>query len=138
MTRIYVAGPMSGLPRYNLPAFQDATRTLSERGFSVLSPVVVVGEWGLEQTWRWYRREAIHQLATADCVALLPGWQWSRGACLERETAIGLALPALDLQEWIELGPEGLRLVVDQMGGGNRIPDFEAERAAALALKETK
>lgn len=34
----YLAGPMTGLPEYNYPAFGAAVKTLSEEGILVLSP----------------------------------------------------------------------------------------------------
>ncbi|WP_457825134.1 DUF4406 domain-containing protein, partial [Staphylococcus aureus] len=36
MTRIYVAGPMSGLPELNFPAFHAAAAELRAQGFDVV------------------------------------------------------------------------------------------------------
>lgn len=35
---IYVAGPMSGIPEFNFPAFYEAQRTLEEQGWKVYNP----------------------------------------------------------------------------------------------------
>ena len=36
---------------------------------------------------------------TRDCLALLPGWEASKGACEERALALALGLPVYDLAD---------------------------------------
>lgn len=38
MTRLYIAGPMSGLPQFNFPAFYAAAEALRAQGYDVVSP----------------------------------------------------------------------------------------------------
>jgi hypothetical protein len=38
MTRAYIAGPMTGLPEFNFPAFHAAAASLRARGFEVENP----------------------------------------------------------------------------------------------------
>lgn len=79
--RVYVAGPMSGLPDHNLPAFAQAARELNDHGYEAVNP----GDRGVIEgySWRDYMCDAIPLLVTCDAVALLPGWERSKGARLE-------------------------------------------------------
>ena len=82
---IYVAGPMSGLPEFNFPAFEAETQRLRALGYEVLSP-----HEGVEDTtkpWGFYMRKAISLLIQCDSIILLPGWENSKGARLEESIA---------------------------------------------------
>ena len=80
MNRIYLAGPMSGLPLYNYPAFNAAAAQLRVMGYHVENPA----ENPEQPSWAHYMRLAIGQLVTCDTVVLLPGWRKSKGARVER------------------------------------------------------
>ena len=84
--RLYLSGPMTSQPEFNRPAFMDAETRLSETGFLVLTPARNVPLTD-SPTWQDYMRLAIAQLATADMVALLPGWHYSHGARTEKMLA---------------------------------------------------
>lgn len=91
MTRAYIAGPMTGLPEFNFPAFHDAAAKLRGRGLDVLNPAEnPAPPCG---TWLAYMRMAVAQVAQADVVVLLPGWEASRGAMVEYRLAVGMGLP---------------------------------------------
>lgn len=96
---IYLAGPMSGLPDFNRPAFDDAKDVLCGAGHFVINPADV--RLGPDATWADYMRAALQRITLADAVALLPGWENSRGARLERHVATELGLPVRTLNEWI-------------------------------------
>jgi hypothetical protein len=49
-------------------------------------------------------REALRLMLTADAVALLPGWEDSRGALLERHVAMQLGMIVRELSWWVEAG----------------------------------
>lgn len=104
MTTLYIAGPMSGLPEFNYPAFEDAERTLDPH-FDVLSPHRIDFDQGTtpgEHPWVWYMRHALRLLLDADGVALLPGWQDSRGAKIEHDLAVELGMPVRYVDHWVD------------------------------------
>lgn len=93
MARVYLAGPMTGLPDHNFPAFHAAAAVLRARGHDVVNPAEVnaanVGKW----TWEQFMRVDIGLLVTCDSVVLLPGWKASKGATLEHQIAAALGMP---------------------------------------------
>lgn len=96
---LYLAGPMAGLPEKNFPAFKAAAEALRHAGYSVLSPA----EFGLPDglDWTEYLRYDLRQMLTCKAVAVLPGWQLSRGAQLETSTAAALNIPIYPYQELV-------------------------------------
>jgi hypothetical protein len=86
--RIYIAGPMTGLPDFNFPAFNAMAAHLRSLGFEVLNPA----EHGLPLDLHWsvYMRHALRQLLAADSIFFLKGWTSSRGAKLESMVATAL------------------------------------------------
>jgi hypothetical protein len=99
---IYIAGQMTGLPDFNYPAFNDAALRLRECGWEVLNPVDndTLGG-GQSQSWEWYLRRAIRQVTQSDAIALLPGWENSKGATLEHHVGSALGLDIRPLAEWL-------------------------------------
>jgi hypothetical protein len=101
MTRLYVAGPMTGLPEFNYPAFFAAERALRDLGYDVLNPARVEGRSGCS-TWLDFMRASLLDLAECDGIATLPGWQDSRGAALEVYIVQSLGLPVQSVASWRE------------------------------------
>jgi hypothetical protein len=87
---IYIAGPMTGLPEYNKPAFDEAARHWKETRV-VINPA---RNYGGDQTLTHaqYMRYSIHQLLIVDAVYMLKGWQDSKGATAEHTIAKSLGL----------------------------------------------
>ncbi|QOI67697.1 deoxycytidylate deaminase [Arthrobacter phage Orcanus] len=97
---LYLAGPMTGLPDFNYPAFHAAAGRLRRAGFEVLNPAENKPPCE-EPTWADWMRVALGQLLRADGVALLPGWWDSKGAMVERRLARDLEVPALTVPAWL-------------------------------------
>ena len=96
--RLYVAGPMSGLPAYNYPAFDRASRSLRLAGYEVENPA----ENPACEDWVGYMRLSLVQISKVDGLAVLDGWPLSRGATLEVHIAHALLLPVLTVARWLQ------------------------------------
>lgn len=99
MTRIYIAGPMSGLPHFNFPAFYAVAEALRAQGHDVVSPAELDdaedaemaknspdGSLGsVKKTWGDFLARDVKLLADGGitAIAFLPGWEKSKGAKLE-------------------------------------------------------
>ncbi|MGC8116000.1 DUF4406 domain-containing protein [Metapseudomonas otitidis] len=85
MNRIYLSGPMTGLPDENRPAFNAEAARLRALGYQVENPA----ELNPPGTPRHICMKVdIQALLGCDTIALLPGWIDSAGATLERACAV--------------------------------------------------
>jgi hypothetical protein len=100
--RLYIAGPMTGLPEFNYPAFYRAAEALAAKGFDTINPARADGREGC-RSWLDYMRASLRDVADCDGIAVLPGWGESRGAALEVHIARSLDLPVKRLDEWLEV-----------------------------------
>lgn len=107
--RIYVAGPITGMPELNYPAFHEAAARLRAKGWHVENPAENPDPHvDASCHWTAYMRMGLSQVATCHAIYLLPGWQKSKGASLEYMVAqqLGLQILVHDqqedvLQEWL-------------------------------------
>lgn len=100
---IYISGPITGLPRLNKPAFAHAAEMLRLAGHAVLNPHEI-GEPSEDLLpWESYlRADLIAMLQQADRIALLPGWELSRGARLEYHVATALGWEVRPWKHWLD------------------------------------
>lgn len=96
--KVYISGPMTGYPDFNYPAFNDAANYLRSIGHEPLNPADLPVTPGM--TWADYLRADLILVAQADAIAVLPGWETSRGAQLEVHIAHALAMPVLPINLW--------------------------------------
>ena len=93
MKRVYLSGPMSGIPDHNFPAFHEWAARLRAEGFEVVSPAEIE-EAG---SWEMCLRKDMRELPTCDAIALMPGWERSKGAHLELHVAHRLGMEVIHL-----------------------------------------
>ncbi len=107
--RVYIAGPMRGLPEFNFPAFDEAAAPLRAAGHEVFSPADHDRSTGFDPTGlsgnepltdlgfdlRAALNTDLEWITTqADAVFLLDGWESSSGARAELAAAAALGLLA--------------------------------------------
>ena len=90
--KLYVSGPMSGLPNNNKPAFNKAAKKLRKKGYRVVNPAELDSGEPCD-TWEDCLRRDLRFLTTCDAIATLPGWTHSRGALLEIHVGHALSFP---------------------------------------------
>ena len=106
--RIYIAGPMRGLPEFNFPAFDAAEAILARYGHEPINPAQhdrdggfdakgMTGKEDLTARQDFDIREALRwdleQVSHVDAVAVLPGWEDSSGARAEVALAHAIGTP---------------------------------------------
>jgi hypothetical protein len=112
-TRGYIGGPMSGIPSYNLDAFVAAKEAWVARGHNIVIPfdlnAVVWGrhhntpwnpgvdkaEWGDPIAHEMFALD-LQTIHDVDFVALLPGWEKSKGVATELVVALTYGRPIYD------------------------------------------
>lgn len=98
--KVYISGPMTGLPGHNFPAFNAAAKQLRSLGVDVVNPVEVCRESGGK--WHDYMKADIKALCDCDGLVLLDGWQHSNGAQLELNIAHRLQMEIETLNKFVE------------------------------------
>ena len=97
MPRIYIAGPMTGIPEFNFPAFDKAAQAWREAGWDVCNPA---DHFNRDTTLQYkdYVARDMEELKKCHAIAMLDGWDGpnARGSVWERQVAISL----LDIPVW--------------------------------------
>lgn len=86
--KVYIAGPMSGLPHLNFPEFHAEAARLRGLGYEVVNPAEINADQ--DGDWLACMRNDIKHLVDCDAIAMLEGWHHSRGARLEYTIALML------------------------------------------------
>ena len=97
---IYVAGPMTGLPKFNYPKFRRVAAMLRRKGWKVVSPVEIAEAMGLKEPvdvalLSYVVDVELRALRGCDAIYALKGWEKSRGARKEMVVAISFGLEIL-------------------------------------------
>lgn len=97
MARIYLAGPMTGIPEFNYPLFNLTAARLRVMGHFVLNPAElnppdVSYRQALAVDLSWI-------ISHAEIVAFLPGWEQSKGCAVEHALAVCLRLITVFVDE---------------------------------------
>lgn len=93
--KCYIAGPMTGYPELNYPAFHATAERLRKLGFDVCSPAEINP---IETSYLEAMRADIIALIDCHHILLLDGWEKSKGAALEHHIATVLDIPIITLE----------------------------------------
>jgi hypothetical protein len=99
MLKIYISGPMSGLPELNFPSFNRHARHLRSLGYEVVNPAEKESE-NEDLSWEQYLRQDLIGMLECDTLALLPGWHASKGAHLELHVAHRVGITVVDISHF--------------------------------------
>lgn len=104
--KVYIAGPMSGYPEFNFPAFFEAERKINGLGWTAFNPASKEQEKELDQEafadgdakkavasgfdFRECYLWDVSKVIEADGIYMLNGWQYSPGACGEHAVAVAM------------------------------------------------
>lgn len=108
--KLYLAGPMSGLPDWNYPYFIKVEAALVDQGYEIVNPArlhpapnaTTRVDWNNPEwtrLWRQFVVEDLQHLMQCDGIAALKGWRKSRGARVELNVASGLRMPCFEVKE---------------------------------------
>jgi len=93
--KFYLAGPMTGLPEHNYPAFAEARERIRKEGHEIFCPAEHALLEGYEPTTpvtkEWVQdkmRVFLSTILDSDGIVVLPGWARSEGAKVEVATAV--------------------------------------------------
>ena len=103
--KVYIAGPMTGIEDYNFPAFHEAAAKWRALGHEVFNPAET-DNGDTTNEWEYYMKKDIAMLLQSDAVALLPGWEKSKGATLEVTIATHLGLKIYDAETFDPIDPK--------------------------------
>lgn len=118
--KLYLAGPMRGYPEFNRAGFAHWAAALRANGHEVFSPAEHSGKLFGDAVRKSAEGDEGHMggdkmtisrtvfsldlqyiCLHADGVALMPGWEASKGASAEKAAADALPIPALPVERFL-------------------------------------
>lgn len=112
---------MSGIPAFNIPAFDQAAAALRERGLEVYSPAEIDGPVSREillkspdgdhrdlphdESWSYYLARDFRIIVDEgiETIVNMPGWEKSKGATLENALAGAMGIPRVPIEDVLDV-----------------------------------
>lgn len=122
---VYIAGPMTGIPDWNFPAFHEAAERWRAAGWIVVNPAET-DDGDTTKPRAYYMRLDIQKVLEVSAVAALPGWHNSTGATLEVAVAREIGIPVYDAITGEPLAPAPTTILQDatEVVDGQRRSDY--------------
>jgi len=92
MRKVYLSGPVRGMPDLNRPAFDLAGKFADGRGWLSVNPHDLT--FTDPDDIREVMDECVGALLRCDAILMLPGWRRSDGALAEWRLALAVGMPA--------------------------------------------
>lgn len=133
--KVYIAGPMTGLPDWNFPAFHAAAAAWRDAGWEVINPADAFNG-ATDLPYRRYVEKDLEDLRTCDAIALLPGWDGPNARGSVWEWAVALSLlnlvcydaeypePPVSFADMPDDPPESICAEADRLVSGDRQADY--------------
>ena len=109
MKQVYLAGPMRGYIDYNFPLFLRLGKELEEKGLKVFNPAQNdIDRDGFNpktdeaRDFSYYMIQDLPAVCKSNAVLVLPGWEFSKGACLEVHVAKECDIPVFNIFDVLE------------------------------------
>ena len=103
---VYIAGPVTGVDRY-WETFELVDDDLTGRGFTVLNPARLPSTLPHEKAMPI----CMAMVEAADAVVLLPGWEDSKGATMEKQYAEKLGKPVRLVSNFLQAADAAKKVV---------------------------
>jgi hypothetical protein len=95
MKKVYLSGPMTGIEGLNRQQFMQAQEEWIEKGYEVINPIKISDKNpGLK--YNQIIGIDLKELSECESIALLPGWEKSRGCQIEVFDAYMMGLSFFD------------------------------------------
>jgi hypothetical protein len=123
--RIYIAGPMSNLPLYNFPAFDEAAMFLRHLGWDPINPAEMDRGLGFDPSIHKVTKEFLDDalrrdtdaiINHADAMVMLSGWEKSTGAKAEYHLARWKHIPVYAWPSMDEIPKDHLEKLSEKQG----------------------
>ncbi len=92
--KVFLSGPITGLPNENIKAFNKEAGRLRALGYDVITPHKLFDDQEKSNfQWTDYMKRTVPEMLKCDLVACLDDWYNSKGSVIEVNLARELGIP---------------------------------------------
>lgn len=102
--KIYISGPITGIENF-VDQFNQAESLLNKQGHETINPALMNTILPESTTYDQYMSMSYLMLDMCDTIVMLPGWEKSKGACIEYGYAMAKDMLIIKYND-LELGDE--------------------------------
>ena len=93
--RAYISGKITGNSNYYME-FEEGKKHVNELGYEAINPAKLENIMPADATHDDYMSVCLPLLSLADAIYMIPGWETSKGSCIEYGYAIAKGLTVLN------------------------------------------